>query len=87
LKDKRLEKEQKPNSFSSEDPDNVVISCALSSITYELLPNIMSIIKQSGKLSLPHKIKVYEIMATIVDTKYEFLFSMKRLECEIMPLI
>lgn len=53
--------ELEADTFSTEDSSNVLISCALSAISYELLPNFAAILKST--MARQQKIKMFEVLA------------------------
>ena len=85
LKDKQLIKESNAKPFSPEDPDNVVIGCALSAISYEVYPHLIEILKCKENLS--QKIKVLDVLTSLVVHSKDFIFGMNRYEAEIIPSI
>ena len=71
--------------FSSEDGSNVLISCALSSIAYELLPNFEAILKSNT--ARQHKIKLFDLLARIAHTSPSFLATGNRFKDSVEPSI
>jgi hypothetical protein len=75
--------EQKPETFSPEEGQNVKIVCALSSTAYELLPNFKAILTSAqGK---QHKIKLFEVFAEIAEHAPNFLLTGNRIKDLLKP--
>jgi len=57
--------EQEAETFSAEDAPNVVIPCALSAITYDLMTNFKAIL--DSKAAKQHKIKLFDALGAICE--------------------
>ena len=73
------------DTFSSEDASNALIPCALSAVSYELLPNFNSILASSQ--GRQQKIKLFEVLALITKYVPKFLVTGDRFTEHVMPQI
>ena len=77
--------ELEAGSFSAEDSSNVLISCALSAIAYELLPNFSAILKSTQ--ARQQKIKLLEVMALMAQHTPAFFVTGNRFSDLVEPQI
>jgi len=77
--------ELEADTFSTEDAANVQISCALSAIAYELLPNFKAILKSQG--ARQQKIKLFDVLTLVARKAPTFLVTGDRFKESVEPVI
>ena len=77
--------ELEAETFSAEDSANTLISCSLSAIGYELLPNFKAILASTQ--ARQHKIKLFEVLALMAKHAPNFLIAGNRFSEFVEPQI
>jgi len=79
--------------FSPEEPANVLVPCALAATTFEIYDSFKQILRSTESRqgiefkNKPLKIKLFEVLASLVSSKPEFILGMGRFTDDILPVI